>query len=123
LPCDTTHVLAAVHDLHLLELVAETLRATLEDLATIVPDWVRAIAQPAWFEQYGRLSKTTACPKARRSATHWPSGTVKLTGYGRCDARDQPGRTDGYARAATPVSLVHVWKAWAPAARYWVAER
>ena len=30
---DSTHVLAAVHDLHLLELVAETLRATLDDFA------------------------------------------------------------------------------------------
>jgi transposase len=28
---DSTYVLAAVHDLHLLELVAETLRATLDD--------------------------------------------------------------------------------------------
>jgi transposase len=27
---DSTHILAAVHDLHLLELVAETLRATLD---------------------------------------------------------------------------------------------
>ena len=35
---DSTHVLAAVHDLHLLELVAETLRATLDDLAAITPD-------------------------------------------------------------------------------------
>src|SRR3954454_5769470 len=35
---DSTHVLAAVHDLHLLELVAETLRAALDDLAAIVPD-------------------------------------------------------------------------------------
>ncbi|WP_145963875.1 transposase, partial [Bradyrhizobium algeriense] len=49
---DSTHVLGAVHDLHLLELVAETLRATLDDLAAVVPDWVRGIAQPAWFERY-----------------------------------------------------------------------
>jgi transposase len=31
---DSTHVLGAVRDLHLLELVTETLRATLNDLAT-----------------------------------------------------------------------------------------
>ena len=43
---DSTHVLAAVHDLTLLELVAETLRAALDDLAAIVPDWLRAVAQP-----------------------------------------------------------------------------
>src|SRR5919199_5122421 len=47
---DSTYVLAAVHDLHLLELVAETLRAALDDLAASVPDWLRAIAKPVWFE-------------------------------------------------------------------------
>src|SRR5947208_14231355 len=47
---DSTHVLAAVHDLHLLELVAETLRAALDDLAAIVPDRLRTIARPGWFE-------------------------------------------------------------------------
>src|ERR671932_357156 len=51
---DSTHVLAAVHDLNLLELVAETLRATLDDLAAVVPDWLRTISPPAWFERYGR---------------------------------------------------------------------
>jgi transposase len=62
---DSTHVLAAVHDLHLLELVAETLRATLDDLATLVPDWVRTIAQPAWFERYGRRVEDYRLPKSQ----------------------------------------------------------
>src|SRR5918912_1276703 len=48
---DSTHVLAAVHDLHLLELVGETLRAALGDLAAVVPDWVREVAQPVWFKR------------------------------------------------------------------------
>jgi transposase len=51
---DSTPVLAAVHDLHLLELVAETLRATLDDLAAVVPGWLHEVARPAWFERYGR---------------------------------------------------------------------
>src|SRR5689334_166053 len=51
---DSTHVLAAVHDLNLLELVGETLRGTLDDLAAAAPDWLRAIAPPAWFERYTR---------------------------------------------------------------------
>src|ERR671920_2345732 len=50
---DGTHVLAAVHDLRLLELVAETLRAALDDLAAAAPDWLRGVAQPVWFERYG----------------------------------------------------------------------
>ncbi len=53
---DSTHVLGAVHDLHLLELVAETLRAALDDLAAAVPDWLREVAQPAWFERYGHVA-------------------------------------------------------------------
>src|SRR3954463_14028632 len=43
---DSTHVLAAVHSLHLLELAGETLRATLNELATVSPEWLRAMARP-----------------------------------------------------------------------------
>src|ERR687893_2171102 len=42
---DSTYVLAAVRDLSFLELVAETLRAALDDLAAVVPDWLRAVAK------------------------------------------------------------------------------
>jgi transposase len=62
---DSTHVLAAVHDLHLLELVAETLRATLNDLAAVAPDWLRGIARPVWFERYGRRVEDYRLPKGR----------------------------------------------------------
>ena len=37
---DATHVLAAVRSLHHLETVGETLRAVLEDLAEVEPDWL-----------------------------------------------------------------------------------
>ena len=62
---DSTHVLAAVHDLHLLELVGETLRATLDDLATVAPDWLRGIARPDWFKRYGRRVEDYRLPKRR----------------------------------------------------------
>src|SRR3712207_690256 len=61
----STTVLAAVHDLHLLELVAETLRATLDDLAAVVPDWVRTISPPAWFERYGRRVEEYRLPRGQ----------------------------------------------------------
>src|SRR3954465_7472427 len=47
---DSTHVLAAVRDVSVLERVAETLRAALDDVAAVAPDWLRAVAQPVWFE-------------------------------------------------------------------------
>ena len=62
---DSTHVLAAVHDLHLLELVAETLRAALDDLAAVVPDWLRGVVQPVWFERYGRRVEDYRLPKSQ----------------------------------------------------------
>src|SRR5918998_5651709 len=62
---DSTHVLAAVHHLNLLELMAETLRAALDDLAAVVPDWLRGVAQPAWFERYGRRAEDYRLPKSQ----------------------------------------------------------
>ena len=60
---DSTHVLAAVHNLHLLELVAGTLRATLDDLAAIMSDWVHATAQPAASVASMANSATSSVPR------------------------------------------------------------
>ena len=86
---DSTHVLAAVHDLHLLELVGETLRATLDDLAAVVPDWLRAIAPPAWFERYARRIEDYRLPKSRekREALALEIGA---DGFFLLDALDAP---------------------------------
>ena len=58
-------MLAAVHDLSLVELVIETLRATLDDLAAVVPDWLRPIAPPAWIERYGRRVEEYRLPNSQ----------------------------------------------------------
>jgi len=50
---DSTHVLAAIRKMNHLERVGETLRATLNALATVVPDWLRAQVTPDWFDRYG----------------------------------------------------------------------
>ena len=62
---DSTHVLAAVQALHRLECVGETLRHALDTLARIAPDWVRAQAEPDWFERYGRRFEDSQLPTAR----------------------------------------------------------
>ena len=50
---DSTHVLAAIHFLHRLELVGETLRAALNALAVAAPEWLQAQVQSEWAERYG----------------------------------------------------------------------
>ena len=59
---DSTHVLGAVRDLHLLELVTETLRAALNDLAGVAPGWLRAVARPEWFDRYAKRAEDWRLP-------------------------------------------------------------
>ena len=60
---DATHVWAAIRVLNRLELLGETLRATLNDLATVAPDWLQGIAPPAWYERYGQRIEDTRLPQ------------------------------------------------------------
>src|SRR5215213_4913906 len=103
---DSTHVLAAVHDLHLLELVAETLRATLDDLAAVAPDWLRAVARPAWFERYGHRVEDYRLPK-RREEREALALEVGVDGFVLLDALDAP--TAPAAAREVPM-LRDVWR-------------
>lgn len=60
---DSTHVLAAVRQLNRLECVGETLRRVLDDLAQVVPDWLRAQVTPAWFDRYSVRVECYRLPK------------------------------------------------------------
>ena len=56
---DSTHILAAVRALNRIELVGETMRHALNDLAIVAPDWLRLVSQPVWVERYGRRAEDT----------------------------------------------------------------
>jgi len=61
---DSTHVLAAVRGLNRLERVGETVRAALNELAVVAPDWLQALAPPVWFERYSRRVENYLLPKS-----------------------------------------------------------
>ena len=63
---DSTHVLAAVRGLNRLERVGETARAALNELAIVAPDWLQALAPPAWYERYSRRVENYRLPKAEK---------------------------------------------------------
>jgi transposase len=106
---DSTHVLAAVHDLHLLELVGETLRATLDDLAAVVPDWLRAVAPPAWFERYARRIEEYRLPRGRE-AREALALEIGADGFLLLTVLDVPA-TPAEARAVPMVrTLREVWR-------------
>jgi len=60
---DSTHVLAAVRTLNRLERVGETMRAALNELAAVAPEWLQAMAPAAWYERYGRRVENYRLPK------------------------------------------------------------
>jgi transposase len=62
---DSTHVLAAIRVLNRLELVAETLRAALNAVATVAPDWLQALTPLAWYERYSRRIEESRLPKVK----------------------------------------------------------
>ena len=64
---DSTHILAAVRQLNRVEMVGETLRRALNELAEVVPEWVKAIAPPEWFTRYGRRFEQMRCRKTVRN--------------------------------------------------------
>jgi transposase len=49
---DSTHVLAAIRAVTRLECAGETLRAALNALAIVAPDWLKAHSQAEWVERY-----------------------------------------------------------------------
>jgi transposase len=62
---DATHILAAVHVLNRLESIGETLRHTLNSLASAAPDWLQSWVPAEWYTRYGRRIEEYRLPDAR----------------------------------------------------------
>ncbi|MGH1438301.1 MAG: IS1182 family transposase [Lewinella sp.] len=62
---DSTHVLAPVRKLNRVKCVAETMRKTLNDLATVVPEWLLEQVSPDWFDLYGPRFDSYRLPQSK----------------------------------------------------------
>jgi transposase len=60
---DSTHVLSSTRTLGRLELVGETLRAALNEIATLEPQWLQGVTPPAWHERYDKRVEDTRLPR------------------------------------------------------------
>src|SRR5215471_10715719 len=86
---DSTHVLAAIRVLNRLELVAETLRAALNAVATVAPDWLQAITPLAWYERYSRRIEESRLPKDTTAREAYGQ-MVGEDGFSLLDALEAP---------------------------------
>ena len=62
---DSTHVLATIRQLNRYELVGESLRNALNQLALLAPDWLKTVVRADWYERYGRRFDSFHLPESR----------------------------------------------------------
>jgi hypothetical protein len=63
---DSTFVLANVRGLSSLESVGESLRAALNEIAAVAPDWLLGIISPDWFDRYVHRFELQRFPKGEQ---------------------------------------------------------
>ena len=106
---DSTHVLARVRSLSNLECVGETLRAVLDDLAALAPDWLVQHITPDWFERYSHRVENYRLPKAesQRTALAQQIGADGLRLLQALETADAPD----IVKTEASVQLLHqVWQ-------------
>lgn len=93
---DPTHVLAAIRLPYRTELVGETLRAALNQLAKFYPEWTRRVVAPEWFTRYSYRIEDTRLPKGQ-AARHASAEQVGTDGFTLLTAldNDEQGLTMG----------------------------
>ena len=106
---DSTHVLAAIRGLNRLELVAETLRAALNAVATVAPDWLQAITPLAWYERYSRRIEEARLPKDTAAREAYAQ-TVGEDGFQFLDAFEAPDAPQEARALPILESLRRTWQ-------------
>ena len=106
---DSTHVLAAIRVLSRLELVAETLRAALNDLATVAPDWLQGLAPLEWYERYGKRIEDTRLPR-EKAAREAYARTVGEDGFHLLDALERPEAPEAARELPSLATLRRTWQ-------------
>src|SRR6266704_2265715 len=106
---DSTHVLARVRSLSNLECVGETLRAVLDDLAQLAPDWLVQQISPDWFERYSHRVENYRLPKAESQRTALAQ-QIGADGMHLLSALEQPEAPADLADVASVHLLRQVWQ-------------
>jgi transposase len=106
---DSTHVLAAIRVLNRLELVAETLRAALNAVATVAPAWLQAVTPLAWYERYSRRIEESRLPKDTAAREAYAQ-MVGEDGFHFLDALEAPEAPQGARELPVIATLRRTWQ-------------
>jgi transposase len=105
---DATHVLASIRVLNRLELLGETLRAALNELATLAPDWLRAVAPEGWYKRYAHRIEDGRLPRAAAEREAYAC-TIGADGFTLLDWLEGPETPEGLRRLPQVAVLRQVW--------------
>ncbi len=106
---DSTHILAKVRRLNQLELVGETLRATLDALSAAAPAWVRGHLPAEWGMRYGLLINERRLPKSEAERERWAQ-QVGADGFALLQLLEDP-QTPAALRKLPQVPILQtVWQ-------------
>lgn len=106
---DSTRVLGAIRSLNRLEVVGETLRAALNDLAVLAPEWLQQIAPEEWYQRYGRRIEDYRLPSKKEERTAYAQQVGEDGDYLLNCLADSAIAAEGQA-LPTVQSLVTLWE-------------
>lgn len=92
-----------------LELVTETLRAALNDLAAVAPDWLATLAPAEWYESYSRRIEEARLPKSDAARKEYAQ-TVGQDGFTLLDAVAHPDAPAELPDLPAIQTLRQVWQ-------------
>ena len=95
--------------LNRLELVAETLRAALNAVATVAPAWLQAVTPLAWYERYSRRIEESRLPKATAEREAYAQ-MVGEDGFQFLDALEAPDAPQEARELPILESLRRTWQ-------------
>ena len=104
---DSTHIQAAVRRLNRLEKVGETLRAALNDLATVAPEWLKARIPLEWYERYAVRLEAYRLPKEEAKQQE-RALQIGKDGYQLLGWVNEPGSQDKLKQETVRI----LWRVW-----------
>jgi len=105
---DSTHVLAAIRTVTRLELVGETLRAALNSLSVVAPDWLQAQVTADWFDRYSHRVESYRLPK-QAEACRQLAVTIGQDGVRLFSAICEPAAPNWLGQVPAVEVLRRVW--------------
>ncbi len=104
---DATHVLAAIRVMNRLELIGETVRAVLNELATVAPEWLSRVAPAEWYKRYSRRIEDDRFPKSKEKRAAYAQ-TVGADGFKLLDLLQEPDAPSNLGQLPSVAALRQV---------------